>query len=111
MNAVHPTPAAARNWQTPSATRGRTTDLAAKAPALLPIPNPTRNTARINENVYTVAPIMVASSRVQTTSAPRAHMPEIPMTTYTVLASDARTAREVAAADGLYPADRASSSA
>src|SRR6185436_12788775 len=62
MNAVQPTPAAARNWQTPRATRGLAMDRAISAPALLPIPNPTKNTARITENVYTVAPIMVASN-------------------------------------------------
>src|SRR5205814_10559511 len=51
MNAVHPTPAAARNWHRPRATRGRMEDRAISDPALLPIPNPTRNTARITEKV------------------------------------------------------------
>src|SRR5579864_7908729 len=112
MNAVHATPAAARNWHNPNATRGRPTDRARSAPALLPIPNPTRNTARITEKVYTVAPIMVASSLVQTTSAPSALMPENPITRYTVLASAARAGDEVGAASfALYSADRASRSA
>ena len=49
---------------------------ASDAPALLPIPNPARNTARMIEKVYTVPPRVSDSSRVQTTSAPRAASPD-----------------------------------
>ena len=56
---------------------------ASAAPRLLPIPRPIRNTARINENVYTVPPSRSDSKRVQTTSAPSAAMPEKAIARYT----------------------------
>ena len=40
------------------------------------MPSPSRNTARINENVYVVAPNRSDSIRVQTTSAPSAVSPD-----------------------------------
>jgi hypothetical protein len=61
----------------PSATRGRFAVRPIAAPTLLPIPRPSRNTARICENVYVVAPNRSESIRVHTTSAPSAVMPEI----------------------------------
>ena len=57
-------------WQTPRRKRGETTAPRNKAPTLLPIPSPTRNTARMIENVYTVPPNSSERVRVQTTSAP-----------------------------------------
>ena len=48
-------------------------------PRLLPMPSPTRNTARINENVYVVAPNSSESTRVQTTSDPSAVRPDSAM--------------------------------
>ena len=47
-----------------------------RAPAALPKPRPTRNTARISEKVYVVAPNSSESRRVQVTSAPSAVKPE-----------------------------------
>jgi len=49
--------------------------------AIVGMPSPRRNTARINENVYTVAPKRSESSRVQITSELSAVKPEIPMAT------------------------------
>ena len=48
--------AASSIWQPPSAIRGRTVPRARNDPTLLPIPSPTRNTARMIEKVYTVPP-------------------------------------------------------
>src|SRR5437867_11806606 len=61
------------------------------APTVLPIPRPKRNTARMSENVYTVAPKMSDKILVQTTSAARAVIPEIAIVTYTVQAAGAGT--------------------
>ena len=83
INAPQAAAPAIRIWQTPSATRALATLRAKNAPALLPIPSPTRNIARIIEKVYTVAPSMSDKSRVHTTSAPRAHRPDRPMVIYT----------------------------
>ena len=65
-----------RSWHQPSATRGRATRRASSDPIVLPMPRPTRNTARISENVYVVAPKSSDRMRVQTTSAPSAVMPD-----------------------------------
>src|SRR5262249_60877598 len=45
-------------------------------PIALPIQRPIKNTARIMENAYVVAPNRSESSRVHTTSAPSAVRPE-----------------------------------
>ena len=52
-------------------------------PTPLPIPSPIRNTARMIENVYTVAPRISDKILVQITSAPNADMPDRAMATYT----------------------------
>ena len=81
MYAVHATAPASSNWQIPMATRGRTEPRSMADADTLPIPMPTRNTARMMENVYTVAPSSRPSSRVQTTSAPSAVAPLMAMVT------------------------------
>src|SRR5205085_2618153 len=45
--AVHPIDPAARNWQIPSATRGRSARRAMEEPIALPMPSPSRNTASV----------------------------------------------------------------
>ena len=60
----------------PSAVFAFDTPRASAAPRLLPIPRPTRNTARISENVYVVAPKSSESTRVHTTSDPSAVRPD-----------------------------------
>src|SRR5947209_6909083 len=75
MKDVQRMAAASRSWQQPSASRAEVRRDSA-APAALPSPSPTRNTARMIENVYTVAPSISESRRVQTTSAPSAVSPE-----------------------------------
>src|SRR5438034_7524809 len=65
------------------------------------MPSPTRNTARINANVYTVAPKCSDSNRVQTTSDASAVIPDIAMTTYTVDVPRAIAGR-VATASAVY---------
>ena len=65
---------------------------------LLPMPSPTRNTARMIENVYTVAPSISDRSRVQITSAASAEAPESAIVTYT----DQDSAR---LAGGVYAAN------
>ena len=51
MKAVHATAPASSNWQTPMAIRGRTRPRTNADAAALPIPMPTRKTARMMENV------------------------------------------------------------
>src|SRR5262249_21170972 len=65
---------------------------ARRAPCVLPIPTPIRNTARISEKVYTVPPSINESRRVQTTSAPSADIPERAIVRYTAQAPAARPA-------------------
>ena len=74
--AAHASVTHSRSWHQPSTTRGCATRRASSAPTVLPMPRPTRNTARINEKVYAVAPNKSDSSRVHTTSAPSADMPD-----------------------------------
>ena len=80
MYAVHAMPAASSAWHQPSAARGEVTR-STHDPHRLPIARPTRNTARITEKTYTVAPSSIPSTRVQTTSAPSAPAPESAMVT------------------------------
>src|SRR5580700_5682098 len=82
MYALHAVPSASSNWQQPSARRGRTIR-ERYDPIQLPSAMPIRNTERMIENTYTVAPISMPIRRVHTTSAPRALAPESPMDTYT----------------------------
>src|SRR5437868_10672417 len=76
MYAVHATAPASSIWLQPSADRARPERRASSDPTALPPPKPTRNTARIIEKVYTVAPSISPSRRVQITSAPSAQAPE-----------------------------------
>src|SRR4029077_6324281 len=64
------------SWDHPRARRGDAMSRAIVAPAVLPMPRPTRNTARISANVYTVAPKCSERSRVQITSAESAVSPD-----------------------------------
>ncbi len=94
-------------WQTPSAARAVASDRAAAEPTALPMPRPSRNTARMSENVYTVAPSSSDSRRVHTTSAPRAVMPEIPMAIMTGQAAPrAASPSPARSAGGSWPAAR-----
>src|SRR5713101_545695 len=102
MYAVHAIAPQSSTWHTPSATRGRLIARPIADPRLLPTPRPIRNTARINENVYTVAPKRSDNSRVHTTSAARAVMPESAMVTYTDHASAARSTRSGGCGAGSY---------
>ena len=86
MPAVHAMATGSRSCAAPSATRGRRTPRTSAAPAALPIPSPMSTTARMMEKVYVVAPSSNDRSRVHTTSAPRAHMPDSAMARYTVIA-------------------------
>ncbi len=52
-------------------------------PTVLPRPSPSRNAARISENVYVVAPSNNDNRRVHTASAARAVAPDSPIATYT----------------------------
>src|SRR4051812_45929640 len=83
MTAVQATAAVRSHWHAPSATLADAARLAVTAPRPLPIPRPIRKTARMSENVYTVPPSISESSRVQTTSAPSADIPERAMARYT----------------------------
>src|SRR5688572_612144 len=56
-------------WHQPSAKRAFVPPRAIAAPRLLPMPRPTRNTARMSENVYVVAPRRSDNIRVQMTCA------------------------------------------
>ena len=97
MCAVQAIAAASNIWQIPKAIRGDIVPRARNDPTLLPIPSPTRNTAKMIENVYTVPPSISETSRVQTTSAPSADMPDNAIATYTPHAPDARAVRLCAA--------------
>ena len=55
MYAVQKMPSVSSSCDQPSASRGRI-DRATQDPAVLPIPRPIRNTARMIEKTYTVAP-------------------------------------------------------
>src|SRR4051812_30481432 len=90
MTAVQAMAAVRANWQAPSASLADAAPRATMAPRVLPIPRPIRNTARINENVYTVPPSISESKRVQTTSAPRADIPERAIARYTAQEPAAR---------------------
>ena len=50
-------------------------------PAAVPMPSPSRKTARTMDSVYVVEPSMRPNSLVHRTSAPSAQKPESPMTT------------------------------
>src|ERR1043166_3648945 len=99
-NAVHATAIASSNWLQPSSARGLRAVRAASEPARLPMPSPTRNTARIIEKVYTVAPSISPSKRVQITSPPSAVAPEIAIVTYTGQAPAAITGAVAASVGG-----------
>ena len=79
--AVHAMEAQTPIWHQPSARRGRATRDDMAEPIVLPMPRPKRNTARISEKVYVVAPKSSERSRVQTTSAASAVKPDSAMTT------------------------------
>jgi hypothetical protein len=51
MQAVHAIAPHSSIWHQPSASRGRAMRAAIEDPMLLPIPRPSRNTARISEKV------------------------------------------------------------
>ena len=51
MYAAHAIAPARSIWHHASASRGRSTDRASAEPMLLPMPNPSRNTARISAKV------------------------------------------------------------
>ena len=76
MYAVHAIAAQSDSWHQASATRGRARLRASADPTLLPMPMPVRNTARISENVYVVAPKRSDRLRVQSTSAASAVIPD-----------------------------------
>src|SRR5262245_49674084 len=88
--AVHAIAAHNSTGHHPSATRGLAIRDAIADPTLLPIPRPKRNTARISENVYVVAPKSRERSRVQMTSAASAVKPDNAITAYTEYAPAAR---------------------
>ena len=67
------------SWHQPSAILGFDRLRAIADPRLLPMPRPTRNTARISEKVYVVAPKSSDSIRVHTTSDPSAVRPDSAM--------------------------------
>src|SRR5688572_26819745 len=79
--AAHASDAHSPTWHQPSAKRAFVPPRASAAPRLLPIPRPTRNTARMSEKVYVVAPSSSDSIRVQTTCAPSAVSPDKAMET------------------------------
>ncbi len=72
---------ASKTWHHPSASSRPRSLRDEREPLPLPSARPIRNTARMMENTYTVAPISMPMSRVQTTSAPSALAPESPMVT------------------------------
>src|SRR4029079_6406235 len=82
MYAAHATAAVSPSWLQPSALGARLAR-ATTAPALLPNPRPIRNTARMIEKVYTDAPSISDSNRVQTTSVASADSPDSALATYT----------------------------
>ena len=76
MCALHAIAPTFNSWHQPSATRGRAMLFAMSDPRLLPMPRPMRNTARMIENVYVLAPNSRLRMRVQTTSAASAQKPD-----------------------------------
>src|SRR5437867_3429943 len=80
MYAVQAIPRVRRSWHQPSASRGFTVR-DTHDPPTLPIASPIRNTARMMENTYTVAPSIIPMRRVHTTSAPSAHAPDTAIVT------------------------------
>src|SRR6266404_3415834 len=86
-------------WQTASAMRGLGIWRDRYDPTPLPSPSPTRNTARMIEKVYTVAPSIRDSKRVQITSAPSAHIPDKAIAMYTGVEPGGRV--EVATASSI----------
>src|SRR4051794_1143176 len=91
MTAVQAMAAVNSHWQAPSAPCADRARRASEDPRPLPIPRPIRNTARISEKVYTVAPSISESRRVQTTSAPSADIPDRAIAGYTAQAPAARS--------------------
>ena len=83
-------------WHHASASFGCLTLRPSIEPTLLPMPSPNRNTARMSENVYVVAPKSNERSRVQMTSAASAVKPDNAMTRYTPNAPAARVSIAVA---------------
>src|SRR5688572_19004441 len=81
------------------------------APTALPIPRPHRKTAAIIENVYTVPPSSSDNTRVHTTSAPRAPMPDRPIAAYTPHVARAGSGSPAAASVAAYGVRVASSTA
>lgn len=67
-------PKVSRTWHQPSASLGR--EFFNREPARLPIASPIRNTAKMMEKTYTVAPSIMPMILVQITSAPRALAPD-----------------------------------
>ena len=76
MMPAHATAAHTPAWHQPSAVAGRARLRASADPTLLPMPRPSRNPARMRENVYVVPPKSSESRRVHTTSAESAVNPE-----------------------------------
>src|SRR4051812_10928682 len=74
--AAHAIAPQSSSWHQPSARLGDARSRASVEPAVLPTPRPTRKTARISANVYTVAPKWSDSRRVHTTSAESAVKPD-----------------------------------
>src|SRR5579864_5753578 len=109
MTAVQAIAAHSSNWHHARAMRGRASPRA--EPKLLPMPIPVRNTARMSENVYVVAPNSSDRVRVQRTSAASAVSPDSPMAMYTPHPARGRDRGAGATADGSYGALRATSSA
>src|SRR5260370_343242 len=101
MYAVHAMAAASSIWLQPSSALGDFAVRAVIAPPVLPMARPTRNTARMMENVYTVATSISPSRRVQITSAASAVAPESAIVTYTGHAPGAITPFESLA--GAWP--------
>jgi len=83
MYAPHAVPNARRSCSHPSVARGCLESRASQEPTTLPTPSPARNTPRMIENAYVVAPNIKDSRRVHTTSEPRAVRPESAMEKYT----------------------------
>src|SRR5215470_8814460 len=80
MNADHAIATINRAWQMPRSLRGLVLQRDMAEARLLPMPRPVRKTARMIENAYTLTPNSIDNNRVQITSAPRAAIPDRPMT-------------------------------
>ena len=101
-NAVQAIAGHSSSWHQARATRGRARPRPSTEPRLLPMPMPVRNTARMSENVYVVAPNSSDRVRVQRTSAASAVSPDSPMAMYTAHRSRTRDRSPGATADGSY---------